>query len=202
MKIFITRHGQTEWNEIGKLQGWKDSKLTEKGIEDAKKLGESLSHIEFNKIYCSPLGRAIDTANSIKGDRYTEIIITESLKEMGFGSWEGIEHSIVKELYPDHHFNLWNNPHFYEPIDGESFEVLFDRVKKTLNDIIDNNNYGDNILIVSHAVVIKTIYSIIKNISLENFWNPPFIHGTCLTILEVKDKEMQFVLEADVSHLD
>ncbi|QIB27248.1 histidine phosphatase family protein [Caloranaerobacter azorensis] len=94
MKIYITRHGETEWNKLGKMQGWKDSNLTIKGIEDAKKLGKSLAHIEFDKIYCSPLRRAIDTANYIKGDKNTEIIITESLKEMGFGSWEGMEYVI------------------------------------------------------------------------------------------------------------
>ncbi|SHH45160.1 phosphoglycerate mutase [Caloranaerobacter azorensis DSM 13643] len=202
MKIYITRHGETEWNKLGKMQGWKDSNLTIKGIEDAKKLGKSLAHIEFDKIYCSPLRRAIDTANYIKGDKNTEIIITESLKEMGFGSWEGMEYSKISESYPTQHFNFWNKPHLYKPIDGESFDVLFDRVQKVLNDIINCNNYGDNILIVTHAVVIKAIYAIIKNYSLENFWNPPFIHGTCLTILEIKDNEIQIVLEADISHLE
>ncbi|WP_069649900.1 histidine phosphatase family protein [Caloranaerobacter ferrireducens] len=202
MKIYITRHGETEWNKLGKMQGWKDSNLTIKGIEDAKKLGKSLAHIEFDKIYCSPLRRAIDTANYIKGDRNTEIIITESLKEMGFGLWEGMEYSKISESYPTQHFNFWNKPHLYEPIDGESFDVLFDRVQKVLNNIINYSNYGDNILIVTHAVVIKAIYAIIRNHSLENFWSPPFIHGTCLTILEIKDNEIQISLEADISHLE
>ena len=44
MKIYITRHGETEWNKAGRMQGWKNSNLSEKGIENAKKLGKSLNN--------------------------------------------------------------------------------------------------------------------------------------------------------------
>lgn len=201
MKIYITRHGETEWNKVGRMQGWKNSNLSEKGIENAKKLGESLNHIDFDCIYCSPLGRAIDTAKCIRGNKSTEIITKESLKEMGFGLWEGMEHTKVEELYAAQQFNLWNKPHLYEPVQGESFEELLCRTREVLNEIINNNEH-ENILIVSHAILIKAIYAIIKNYSLEDFWNPPFMHDTCLTVLEIQDHEISIVLEADVSHLD
>jgi probable phosphoglycerate mutase len=201
LKIYITRHGETEWNKEGRMQGWKDSDLTEKGIDNAKKLGESLKYIDFDYIYCSPLGRAIDTAKYIRGNKGTEIVIKDSLKEMGFGIWEGMEHEKVKELYTEQQFNFWNKPHLYAPADGESFGELIYRVDKALNDIIKNKT-GENILIVSHTVVIKAIYAIIKNYSLEDFWNPPFMYDTCLTILEVDDTKIEIVLEADISHLN
>ena len=201
MKIYITRHGETEWNKELKMQGWKDADLTEKGIDNAKKLGESLKDIDFDYIYCSPLGRAINTAKYIRGNKNTEIIKIDSLKEMGFGIWEGMEHEKVKELYPSQQFNFWNKPHLYEPVDGESFKELIERVKKVLYDIT-NNTAGENILIVTHTAVIKAIYSIIKNYSLEDFWNKPFMHDTCLTVIEVQDKKIKIILEADVSHLN
>lgn len=201
MKIYITRHGETEWNNEGRMQGWNDSNLTEKGIDNAKKLGKSLINIDFNYIYCSPLGRAVDTAKYIRGNKNTKIIEIESLKEMGFGKWEGMEHEKVKELYALQLFNFWNKPHLYKPVDGESFNELVDRVKKVLYDII-NNTSGKNILIVTHTAVIKAIYSIIKNYSLEDFWNKPFMYDTCLTVLEVEDMKIEIILEADVSHLN
>ena len=200
MKIYITRHGETEWNKEGRMQGWKDSNLTEKGIDNAKKLGESLKDVEFDYIYCSPLGRAVDTAKHIRGNKDAQIIIIESLKEMGFGICEGMQHEKLKELYPSQQLNFWNKPHLYETVDGESFDELIHRVKKVLYDII-NNSTGENILIVSHTVVIKAIYLLIKNYSLEDFWNPPFVYDTCLTVLEVKDKKIEIILEADISHL-
>lgn len=201
MKIYITRHGETEWNREGRMQGWENSNLTEKGIDNARRLGESLKNIDFECIYCSPLGRAVETANCIRGNKDTKIVIKENLKEMGFGIWEGMDHLKIEELYPSQRFNFWSQPHLYNPVNGESFEELLSRVRNVWYDII-SNAYGENILIVSHAVVIKAIHSIIKNILLEDFWGPPFLYDTCLTVLEKSSDEIRIILEADVSHLD
>ncbi|MBU5425599.1 histidine phosphatase family protein [Tissierella pigra] len=200
MKIYITRHGETQWNKEGRMQGWKNSNLTEKGIEDAKKLGERLKDVQFDYIYSSPLERAVDTAKYIKEDE--EIILMDSLKEMGFGKWEGMEHTTIEELYPIEHFNFWNKPHLYNSIEGESFDELFKRVKDVLTKIVDNKE-AENILIVSHAVVIKVIYAIIKGYALEELWSrEPFLHGTSLTVVEVTDDKINMILEGDISHLD
>jgi broad specificity phosphatase PhoE len=200
MKIYITRHGQTKWNLEGRMQGWKNSDLSEKGAENARKLGESLKDIDFDCIYCSPLGRAVDTAKHIRGSKDTNIIIEENLKEMGFGAWEGMETTKIEELYPEERFNFWNKPHLFQPVGGESFEQVFDRVRKALDNIISSKP-GENVLIVAHAVVLKTIYAIVKNYPLEHLWNPPFMYDTSLTVLEVRDNEVSIILEGDVSHL-
>lgn len=201
MKLYITRHGETEWNKAGKMQGWKDSNLSEKGIENAKRLGAKLREIEFDCIYCSPLGRALDTAKHIKGDKGTNIVICEDLKEMGFGTWEGMEHAKIEEFYPEQQYSFWNEPHLYEPVDGETFEVFLDRVRSVLNYIISNAS-GENVLVVTHAAVIKAIYSIIRNLPLEDFWSPPFMYDTCLSVLEIANEKTSFILEADISHLE
>src|SRR5690554_4521335 len=91
MKIYLTRHGQTEWNVIGKLQGWGNSNLTEKGIENAKRLSQRLKEVNFDYVYSSPQQRALDTAKLIRGDRNIEINVLDDLREIGFGSWEGME---------------------------------------------------------------------------------------------------------------
>lgn len=201
MRIYITRHGETQWNMEGRMQGWMNSDLTEKGIENAKRLGESLKDVNFGCIYSSPLGRAFDTAKHIRGNKKTEIVLEDNLKEMGFGLWEGMEHSKIEELYSEERFNFWNKPHLYKPIDGESFQELFNRVGEIFNSIIMENSY-ENILIVSHAVVIKAIYAIVKKIPLEDFWSHPFMYDTCLTLLETSEDGIKVVLEGDTSHLD
>ena len=73
MKLYITRHGETQWNTEKKMQGWQNSDLTGQGIENATRLGERLKDVDFSNIYSSPLGRAMDTANHIKGDRNKRI---------------------------------------------------------------------------------------------------------------------------------
>ena len=199
MKIYITRHGETEWNTLKKMQGWQNSNLTEKGIEDAIRLGERLEDINFSKIYSSPLARAKDTANYIKGNRDMEIELLDGLREMGFGSWEGMENEKVKELHKEQYHNFWNKPELYKREDSEGFEDLFERVEKTLKYIIENST-GENILIVSHAVTIKTIYAWINDYKIEEFWTPPYIDGTSLTVIELDGEDMKIILEADTSH--
>ena len=120
---------------------------------------------------------------------------------MGFGIWEGIEHSKIKELYFEQHTNFWERPHLYKPQgDGESFEGLLIRVKKAWDEILKAG--GNNILVVTHAVVLKALYMIIKNLELKDLWDPPFMRDTCLTIVEVMGNKMEIILEADTSHIN
>ena len=201
MKIHIVRHGQTEWNIENRMQGSKNSDLTEQGRIDALKLGSSLQDINIDYIYTSPLTRAYDTALLIKGDRDIPLQVHENLIEMSFGIWEGMLNDYVVETYKDEHYKFWNEPHLFIPQGGESFEGLIKRVRLTLDDIIKQNK-GEDILIVTHTIVIKAIYSIVKGYELKDFWNPPFIKNTSLTVLEYNDGKYNFVLEADTSHAD
>lgn len=202
MKIYITRHGETLWNIEGKFQGSQNSDLSERGVENAKKLGKSLASIDFDRIYSSPLGRAFETAKYIRGDKDTEIVVKNSLKEMSFGIWEGMENSKVEELYPEEKHYFWNEPHMYSPVEGgESYQELIERASNVLNEIIENES-GENILIVAHAAVIKAMFIGIKNLQLEDFWSPPFLVNNCLSILEVNENGMELILEADVSCLE
>ncbi len=201
MKLYITRHGETEWNKAGKMQGWQNSNLTEKGLANAKALGEHLKHIDFDCIYSSPQGRALDTAMQIRGNKDTEVVIYEDLKEMGFGTWEGLDHEALSQDYPDEYQYFWKQPHLYKGVGGESYQTLIARVKAAIEGIVAENK-GENILVVAHAAVIKAIYAIVKGLPLADFWSPPYMHGTCLSIIEVSDDGMSFSLEADISHLD
>ena len=202
MKIYIARHGQTHWNTEHRMQGWQDSALTAKGIEDAKKLGKSLERIKFDSIYSSPLGRAYNTAKYIRGDRGIEIIKMDSFREMNFGKWDGMADSDVRELFPVEHKNFWKEPNLFKPVEGESFDALINRVSTGLEELIESSRPGsENVLLVTHTCVIKSILSVVKNYSIKDFWNPPFVHATSLTVLEVDGEKIKTVLEGDISHL-
>lgn len=199
MKIYITRHGETDWNVEGRMQGAKNSNLTERGKLDAIKLGYSLNNVEIDYIYTSPLTRAYDTASLIKGDRDIPIEIYEDLKEMNFGVWEGMHSKDVIREYGEEYNRFWNEPHLYTPNGGETFEELIKRVDNLLTDIISKNK-GEIILLVTHTIIIKAIYAILKKYEIKDFWNPPYINNTCLTIIDYVEDKYTFVLEADVSH--
>lgn len=200
MKLYIIRHGQTEWNKAGRLQGWNNSNLTQHGIENAERLGQRLKDIDFDYIYSSTQKRAIDTANIIKGNRNIDIIQLEGLREIGFGSWEGMEIDEINSKYSREFDAYLNTPHLYRPIDGESFQELFSRVEDSLNRILSKK--GENILIVCHGVTIKALFSIIKDIPLKELYKVPIYPGTALNICEVNKDEMHFIMEGDTSHMD
>nr|WP_207720107.1 histidine phosphatase family protein [Clostridium algidicarnis] len=200
VNIYIARHGETKWNIEGRMQGFKDSDLTQKGVSDAKSLGESLKDIDFDCIYSSPLGRALDTAKYIRQDDNIKIILDDSLKELNLGLWEGMTHEEIKEKYPLQYNNFREHPESFESQGGESFLEIIKRVEDGLNNIIKDENH-ENILIVTHTCVIKAISIIVKGNDVKDFWNLPFINNTSLTILEVINKEIKVLLEADVSHL-
>lgn len=202
MKIYITRHGLTEWNVQKRMHGHKNANLTQEGIDGAKKLGKSLENIEFDCIYSSPSQRALDTAKYIRGNKDTKIITSDCLKELNFGKWEGMLEVDAEKYNPEQFYNLWNKPDVYKPVEGgEKIEELIERVKTWFYNTIKNSEY-ENILIVTHGVVKRAFYTFLKNNRIENFWDEPHISNTSLTIIEVNNDKIEFILEADVSHLD
>lgn len=200
MKLYITRHGTTIWNIEQKLQGWQDSNLSEEGVHRAVMLGNRLSDVDFDLIYSSPQNRALETAKLIRGKKNTSIITHKSLRELGFGSWEGMEIPFIEKEYPEEYYTYINNPENYIPIDGESFEDLFDRVQKFLHEIVKLD--AENILVVTHGVTIKAMLKIIKGLTFKEFATLPVYTGTSLNICNVKGNKIELLVEGDTTHID
>lgn len=200
MKLYIVRHGETEWNIIKRIQGWSNSNLTEKGINDARRLGERLKDIEFDYIYASTQRRAVDTANIIKGKRHTEVIEIDDLREINHSLWEGMYIDEIIEKYPEEYDAYMNRPHLYKPSAGESYEDLYHRVKKGLNKAIARG--GEKVLIVTHGVSLKIIMSMVKNIPLERLNEIPIYPGTALNIFQRRDHGLELILEGDTCHME
>ncbi|ACR79335.1 MULTISPECIES: histidine phosphatase family protein [Kosmotoga] len=198
-KLYITRHGQTEWNLEGRIQGQKDSKLTTLGEKQAEWLGERLKNVEIDVIISSSSGRAIRTAEIIRGKRNIEIVPNDNLREIHFGQWEGQLHAEIKKYWPDEYRNFWNFPHLYKPVGGETFLQVLDRVSNEVEKIISKYE-GKNILIVTHAVVLKALIAYFENKDLMDFWSGAFMYPTCLNIVEIKEDSRKIVLQGDISH--
>ena len=89
MKIYLVRHGETDWNQAGLLQGQTDIALNAQGLEQAHDAAERLKKVPFEIAFCSPLIRAKRTAEIIIGDRKITLTTDERLRELNFGPWEG-----------------------------------------------------------------------------------------------------------------
>lgn len=201
MKIYITRHGTTEWNIKKILQGWKDSDLTDEGINRAIRLGKRLFDIDFDYIYSSPQKRSLETARLIRGSKDTKILTHMGLRELGFGIWEGMEIDEVKRLYPEEYNTHLNNPGAYiSSNQGESFQALFKRVEEFIDEI--KQLKAENILVVTHGVTIKALIMILKGMNIDEFSKLPVFTGTALNICEFDGEKFEFLIEGDVSHID
>ena len=140
--IYFVRHGQTEWNKIGKMQGHKDIELNDEGREQAQVVKEKLQGIKFDKVFSSPLIRAIETAKIISNQ---EITIDNRLIERFNGELEGKFKKDIK-VFPD--FNDPNDTRF----GIESLDSFRSRINEFLDEI--TKKYKDkNILVVTHAGV-------------------------------------------------
>lgn len=203
LNIYITRHGETHWNTENRLQGWKDSELTEKGISNAIALGERLYQTELNAVYSSSSGRAVRTAKLICSDRNIPIHLDDSLKEINFGVWEGKTTKEIEENSREELFHFYHAPHLYnhEPHNGESLQSLKQRVEKVIQQIIAENSEG-NVLMVTHGVAIRAILSYFLNVPTEKWWEEPsYIEGTSLTLVQFDGKAFQVGMIGDTAHI-
>lgn len=91
MKIYLVRHGETDWNQAGRLQGQTDIDLDAQGFAQAAEAAERLKEVPFEIAFCSPLIRARHTAETIVGERKITLTTDERLRELNFGPWEGTD---------------------------------------------------------------------------------------------------------------
>lgn len=163
MKIYVVRHGQTNWNVENRLQGNIDIPLNSTGIKQAQDLAKTLKNIEADFILSSPLQRAFDTASIINQYKNLNIHIEPRLIERGFGVFEGLNDissfdcNIDKLL--DYHLNY--SLHHVEPIQN-----VFDRISSLLSDL--KTKYPNKkIILATHGGVAQVLESILKNLPKE-----------------------------------
>ncbi|WP_291651047.1 histidine phosphatase family protein [Clostridium sp.] len=199
-KLYLTRHGETEWNEKGIIQGWGDSPLTALGIKQAEWLRDRMKDIHIDVIYASPIGRAYNTAKIVKGDRDITLKPNDGLKEIRIGGWEGLNQEEMKSLSEENYYNFWNVPSKYIPIgDGESFYEVKERAFKAINEILEKEK-GKNILIVTHTITLKSYLCELEKRDIDTLWDPPFIKQTSLTEINFTEDGYEMPLVACMKH--
>ncbi|MRX73844.1 hypothetical protein GJU40_17005 [Bacillus lacus] len=115
-----------------------------------------MKHTKFQGVYTSTSERTIETAKLLLGERGTQLIHEENLREISLGEWEGPTHEEIKVSHAQHFQHFWESPHLYEPAGGETFQQLMKRAATVLDKIVHQPLEG-NVLIVTHAVMLKAI---------------------------------------------
>jgi probable phosphoglycerate mutase len=201
MIIYLIRHGVTELNKKRCLQGRSDIELNDYGRELARKTAEGIKDVKLDMIFTSPLKRAAETAEIIKGDRKIPIVPEDRLMEIGFGDYEGL--SFGEETYniPDPDFmNFFKAPEMYNiPPKGESFQEVIKRTGEFLKELSQNEDYQDKtILLSTHGCALKALLANIKGTPLPEFWGEG-VHKNCaVSMVEYTDGEYYLLEEGKV----
>lgn len=164
MVLYFIRHGQTDWNVKGKIQGSYDSELNDFGIIQAEELSKKVlkSNITFSKIYSSKQKRALKTAEVLSEVTSVEYIPVEGLEEINFGDWEGLSWKEVQEKYPKEYEEWYLNRRYTKSPRGESYQDMLERVLEAIHKIIATSS--DNVAIVTHSAVIMCLQCYIADI--------------------------------------
>ena len=190
MKLYIIRHGETDWNVKRRFQGRSDIPLNEEGRRLARITSEALKETAFTRIYTSPLKRAYETAMIIKGERDIPVIEEPRIIEISFGEYEGLCCGKDNFNIPDPEFmNFFDKPEAYKPPKGaEGIAELKARTADFLQEIVHNKDMeNDTILVSTHGAALRGLLSYISNIAIKDFWNGG-VHKNCaVTIVDVNE---------------
>ena len=198
LRLYMMRHGETVWNTERRYQGMTDIELSDTGIRQARCAAERFKNIDIDKIYCSPLKRAMATAKPIADEKKLDIIPEENFREICFGDWEGMTVSELTRKYGEEYMNFIKEPHKYGFPGEGTIDKVIERLKPSLDRIIKNES--GNILIISHGGIIRLMIMYIMG--LDNSWfTKMWINNTAISIIEIKDDRRLMLTVNDSAHL-
>lgn len=167
MKIYVTRHGQTDLNAQNRMQGRADIPLNDTGRAQAKEARDKLGDIHFDAIYSSPLCRAVETASIIGGVDKDQIITDERLIEADFGKYDERPYEkvgIPMTLY-------WAIPELFPAPKGvETTDQMIARIRSFFSEL-EKKDY-ENVLVTCHGGIIRVIRGYLEGAKRGYIWRP------------------------------
>lgn len=166
MRLILLRHAETKANADNKYIGHSYSEYTEKGKKQIKNILRLLSKESFDRVYSSPLPRALKLAEMISHQMNCELLIEESLKEMNFGIFEGKRYQEAEREYKDE-WEKWTDDYInYRIPDGECYLDLHQRVTTFIDSL-----KGKSTLLLTHGGIIQTIITYLLDLDIDDRWH-------------------------------
>ncbi|HZS24730.1 MAG TPA: histidine phosphatase family protein [Gaiellaceae bacterium] len=147
--LLLVRHGETDWNAEGKLQGHTDRPLNDFGRRQAKALADRLAGEEIHAVYASDLARARETAEILGARLGLEVVIDPDLREKNWGNWEG----------------LTSEERLHVEFAGESTEAHRERVLRSVHRIVAAHP-GERVAVVTHGGSLRRIQAALAGAAL------------------------------------
>ncbi len=182
LKIYIFRHGQSEFNRDKRFTGWMDAKLTPLGIKQAQEIAEELRDKTFQIAYHSRLSRSIDTLNEVlKFHKDITIIQDDRIIERSYGDLQGKYHKDVIAEVGNAQFDIWHRSYDVPPPGGESIKIVEERVLDFIKELIEKMKKEKvSVAISAHGNSMRPFrryfekFSVDEMMKLENPYNDAF----------------------------
>ena len=203
-RCFLVRHGETEWNAQGRIQGQSDPSLNAAGKRQARRLGLRLASVPFAEASCSDLRRCSETAAGILlGSNDVRLQEMPELREKNFGAWEGLTFREVEARYPDLYRN-WltaGDPSFAPP-GGESDLQLYSRADTVVDRLRETRTgSGGNLLVVTHGGTLRALIACLLGLPAQKMWKFRFANTGLSVVSLFEDGSAVVDLLNDTSHL-
>lgn len=192
--IYLTRHGETEWNEKKLIQGHSDIPLNKKGEEQAKQLGKELESIDFTTVFSSDLLRAKNSAEIIISEKNLTVVTTKTLRERFFGRFEGKPLNVLRKTIGEVMLVSKKKQKELNIFDVENDEEIIVRFIPFMKKVA-NKYLGKNVLMVTHGGLIRAFLGYV-NFKIPEYSDRPMKNAGYLIIesdekgFEVKEERL------------
>lgn len=201
MRLILVRHGESEWNRIGRYQGQADAPLSELGLRQADALGKRLAAEKLDAIYSSPLQRARRTADAIAA-YHPSLPIHEDprLLEIDHGDWQGLFAGEVRERYGEALEEWRTYPTRCQMPNGESFSNILKRTLNFRERISSAFGRNATVVVSTHDVVVKILIADALGMHMDRI-NRLWITNASISVVEYTDNLPFLVSLSEACHL-
>lgn len=198
-KLFLVRHGQSQWNLENRFTGWKDIDITEKGQEEARKAGDLLKDEKIDEAFTSALIRAQHTLQIILEEtNNTAIPVTknQALNERDYGDITGLNKKELAEKIGAEQVHIWRRSYDIQPPGGESLKDTEERVMPYFkSEILPKLEKGKNILVVAHGNSLRALIMNLENLTPDEILSREIATGQPISYLYDENRSVSRIEE-------
>ncbi len=185
--IYLIRHGETDWNLQGRIQGTTDVPLNDTGRQQARAVGRYLAdRQDFERMYTSGLTRAAATGEIIAEHVDTPMVRDDRLREMDFGAWEGLTADELEKEFPSALRRVRSDPVNTPRPGGESTAEACDRILECMEDIAEETD--QRCLVVSHGGVLRALITHLLGMDLRHRYRLS-VDNASISVVEFRDDD-------------
>jgi broad specificity phosphatase PhoE len=198
--IHLVRHGETDWNQSGRIQGHRDPPLNDIGRAQARLVSHRLAQLGPAALYSSDLQRAYETAQIIGAALGSRVIQKPSLREINFGIWQGWTSQEIRQRDPQGYAARRASPYDVTPEGGETWRCFYARAVLAVHEILASTD-AKCIVVVAHSGICTVLG--LRALGLDCTGKRTFGNDNCaIHTIAITGNDWRAVMLNDAAHLN